>query len=74
MKDQSRLRHIAKAITWRIIASGTTFLLALFFFDDHPNALENATGIALAESVLKMIFYYLHERVWYKTRFGIVKN
>ncbi|MEQ9402530.1 MAG: DUF2061 domain-containing protein [Cyclobacteriaceae bacterium] len=74
MKDSSRLRHIAKAITWRIIASATTFLLALFFFKDHPNALENATGIAVAESVLKMFFYYLHERIWYKTRFGIVKK
>ncbi len=74
MKDQSRLRHIAKAITWRVIASGTTFLLALIFFQDHPQALENATGIAVAESALKMIFYYLHERAWYKFRFGLVKK
>ena len=28
----SRVRHIAKSITWRIIASGTTFSLALIYF------------------------------------------
>lgn len=74
MKFTSKHRHIAKTITWRIIASGTTFFLALFFFKDHPNAMENATGIAITESILKMIFYYFHERAWYKSRFGIAKE
>jgi uncharacterized membrane protein len=73
MKDKSKIRHIAKAITWRFIASLTTFLLALFFFQDHPNALKNATGVAVAESALKMILYYLHERAWYKSNFGVNK-
>ncbi|WP_421764117.1 DUF2061 domain-containing protein [Ekhidna sp.] len=67
----SQKRHIAKTITWRVIASATTFVLALVFFQDHPNAMENATGIAIAESILKMLFYYLHERAWYKSKFGI---
>jgi len=70
----SRKRHIAKTITWRVIASGTTFLLAIFFFKDDPNATEKATGIAIAESILKMIFYYFHERAWYKSNFGLPKR
>ena len=71
IKLNTRARHIAKTITWRIIASVTTFLLALFFFKDHPNAMENATGVAIAESILKMFLYYFHERAWYKSRFGL---
>ena len=72
MKSEvSRKRHIIKTITWRIIASGTTFLLALFFFHDDAKAVEKATGIAAAESAIKMVFYYFHERVWYNSNFGI---
>lgn len=71
MKDVSKKRHIAKTITWRVIASLTTFTLALLFFRDDPNATEKATGIAIIESILKMILYYFHERAWYKSNFGL---
>jgi len=59
-------RHIAKTISWRIIASITTFLLALLFFNGDPNASEKALGVAMIESVVKMLFYYGHERLWYR--------
>ena len=55
----SRKRHIVKTITWRIIASVTTFLLAWLFFQDDAKAVEKATGIAIAESAIKMVFYYI---------------
>ena len=74
MGKVTRKRHIAKTITWRIIASGTTFILAMLFFKDDPNAATKATGIAVAESVLKMVLYYFHERFWYKSNFGIDDN
>ncbi len=67
----SRKRHIAKTITWRIVATGTTFLLTLFFFRDDPNATEKASWVAVAEASLKMIFYYYHERVWYNAKMKI---
>ena len=66
-----RLRHIAKAITWRILASGTTFLLALAFFSAHEDAMEKATFVALIESVLKLLFYYGHEEAWYRINLGL---
>ena len=69
--DISKKRHIAKTLTWRVIASATTFVLAMLFFKDDPNATEKATGVAIAESVLKMVFYYYHERIWYKSNWGI---
>ena len=63
---KSRIRHLAKAVTWRIIASGTTFFLAWFFFQDDAKAVQKATSVAVAESVLKMALYYFHERAWYR--------
>lgn len=71
MKDISQKRHLAKTITWRVIASFTTFVIALIFFRDDPLATEKATGVALTESVIKMGLYYFHERLWYKSNFGL---
>lgn len=59
--------HIYKTITWRILASLTTFILSYLFFKEDKNAIEKATGIALLEAFFKMIFYYLHERIWYRS-------
>ncbi len=72
--DISKKRHIAKTITWRVIASLTTFLLALIFFREDPEAAQKATWVAITESGLKMIFYYLHERAWYKSNFGLTSR
>lgn len=55
-------RHIAKTITWRVIATTTTFTLAWLFTDD----LEVAAAIGGTEAILKMVLYYLHERAWFK--------
>ena len=60
----SRKRHIAKTVTWRIIASGTTFVVAYLM----GVKVEVAGTIALVESAVKMVLYYYHERAWF--RFG----
>jgi uncharacterized membrane protein len=70
----SRIRHIAKSITWRIIASATTFALAMFFFGDDPEATKKATWVALSETFLKMFLYYFHERAWFKVNIGLDKR
>lgn len=74
MAEVSRRRHIAKTITWRIIASATTFILAWFFFQDDPHVAEKATSIAIAETIIKMLLYYFHERAWYKFKFGVIRR
>lgn len=71
MKNFSQKRHLAKTITWRVIASLTTFVVALIFFSEDPLATQKATGVALTESVIKMGLYYFHERFWYKSNFGL---
>ena len=41
------------------------------FFNDDEKAIEKASGVAVAEFFLKMVLYYLHERIWYKSNFGL---
>ncbi len=72
--NQSRKRHIAKTITWRIVASATTFLLAYFFFREDKAAISKASGVAIAEAAIKMVMYYFHERAWYRSDFGLDKS
>ena len=58
----SRKRHIAKTLTWRVIASATTFSFVYFVFGD----IKAASGIMVMESLLKMVLYYFHERAWFR--------
>jgi uncharacterized membrane protein len=61
-----RTRALVKTITWRIIASVTTFVVAWYVFSSlgTDSAVEAASIVAVIECVLKLVIYYLHERVW----------
>lgn len=69
MLEISRKRHIFKTITWRIIATTTTILLAWIISDDYTIGLK----VGFLEFFTKMLLYYFHERVWYKFKFGVTK-
>ena len=63
-------RHLAKAVTWRIVASTITALIA-FAFGLPAKAIG---AVFFVDLVLKFVLYYYHERLWYKyIRYG-VKN
>ncbi len=68
--DNSYKRHIAKSVTWRIIGTIDTILLAWLITGDPLTGLQ----IGLAEVITKMFLYFLHERAWFKIRAGITKN
>ena len=71
MEKVSKARHLAKAITWRIIASITTALIA-WFFGLPPKAVG---AVFLADLIIKFGLYYGHERLWYKhIKFGVRKD
>ena len=61
MSDNSRKRHIAKAITWRIIGTIDTTLLSWFISGDPMIGLK----VGLSEVVTKLVLYYFHERLWF---------
>lgn len=58
----SKRRHLAKAISWRIIASVTTAIIALLF----GLPLQTVSIIFIVDLIIKFVLYYAHERVWYK--------
>ena len=67
---ESRKRHIAKTLTWRVIGTMDTMLLAWLISGNVLMGLK----IGGIEVVTKMVLYYLHERAWYKINFGLIER
>jgi len=65
MYEESK-RSGLKAISWRIIATSTGMLLVYFF----TGQLETMAEFGISDVVLKLLFYFLHERAWNKTEYG----
>jgi uncharacterized membrane protein len=63
-------RHMAKTITWRIIASFSTFLISWAI----TGKIGYGLAIGISGAIIKIVLYYLHERIWYKFKFGIVEK
>lgn len=63
-------RHIAKAITWRIIASLTTGIIAWVM----TGKMELGMSIGALDVIIKLVLYYFHERAWYHSTFGVVHS
>ncbi|MFW9966696.1 MAG: DUF2061 domain-containing protein [Candidatus Thorarchaeota archaeon] len=61
-------RAAAKTLTWRTLATATTFGVALIF----TGSVEISFGIGVFEAMLKMLFYYFHEKAW--DRVGILSD
>jgi uncharacterized membrane protein len=56
-------RHVAKSLTWRLVGTTDTMLLSWFISGDFSVGLK----IGAFELLTKMIIYYFHERLWFKS-------
>ena len=65
----TKKRHIAKALTWRIVGSILTSI-TIYVVSGNLNV---SVGAGIADSVIKIFAYYFHERLWYKTKWGVNK-
>jgi len=65
----SRKRHLAKAFTYRITGSIVTALIAWFLTEN----VKMGGIIGIVEFFAKIFFYYIHERLWYKCKWGVKK-
>ncbi len=63
---ESRTRSLLKGITWRILATLTTVIIAWFIIGDVSAALQ----IGFIEVFAKIAIYYLHERAWIRIKIG----
>ena len=76
MNKESKLRSFLKALSWRVLATGTTFILAYTIFSNSEcdDVLEKSTMVAALEAGIKLVIYYLHERAWQVGQRGSVRK
>lgn len=60
MKTPSHKRHLLKALTWRIVGTVDTIILATLVTGMPLTGLK----IGVTEVLTKMLLYYFHERIW----------
>ncbi len=71
MKNVEKKRHLAKTLTWRVLATSDTFLIAWVITGE----INWAGAIAGIEVFTKIILYYVHERAWYRySKFGVTSK
>ena len=68
-------RSLAKAVSWRIIASLTTFLITFVIFRQrisgpYKQILEASTLVLIFDVIIKIVIYYFHERLWTNINWG----
>jgi len=65
MNDRHR-RSIAKAVSWRIMATFITSALVFIFTGLWTISL----AVGFTEFLIKSLVFYIHERIWFKIRWG----
>jgi adenylylsulfate kinase len=66
MYRETHARSVAKAVSWRVMGTVATSLIV--FAVTRRLVLSLAVGVF--EFVSKIVFFWLHERVWDRLRFG----
>jgi uncharacterized membrane protein len=65
---ETRRRSIAKSLSWRVLAGIITACVALAMTGEMKFAAE----IGVIDTTVKLLIYFLHERVWNKIDYGRV--
>jgi uncharacterized membrane protein len=75
--ESSQVRHIIKTISWRFVGAIDTIMLVFLVFYFTTGTIKQAPEVAISmfsiEIVTKMVLYYIHERIWITSNWGIVK-
>lgn len=71
----SPTRSVFKAISWRFVASGSTFIISFVIFTQATStAFKDVLGavsiITLIDMITKLFLYYFHERLWTNILWG----
>ena len=75
--ELSKRRHLLKAFTWNVLAMTTTFVVLTYlppYFGFEPIDKSSVGWLVILDRVAKLIFYYLHERLWFSSNLGISKT
>ena len=63
MPKDKRYRSFVKGISWRIVGTIDTMIISYFYTRDLLSALQ----IGMTEVLTKIVLYYVHERIYFKT-------
>jgi adenylylsulfate kinase len=63
---ETRTRSIAKAMSYRVLGSASTAVIV--FVISHN--VSWSVGAGLADGVVKVVMYFIHERIWDHINFG----
>lgn len=63
----ANIRHLIKPFTWRLIALVDTLLLSIIIFNNYSKAIN----FTFMEILTKITLYYIHDKLWYRTKYGI---
>lgn len=58
--QESNIRSVIKGISWRIVGTFDTIIIATLWTGDYSKALK----IGFTEVITKIILFYFHERIW----------
>lgn len=64
--SESKVRSLAKAISWRITGTLDTFFISWLI----TGTAKIAGTIALTEICTKILIYWVHERIWVRINWG----
>jgi len=67
---ETHSRTVLKTVSWRIVATLTTGIIVYIFTKEILLSL----GVIGVEGLTKILFYYLHERVWNMVTWGKTKH
>lgn len=68
--NDTPVRSLAKAISWRVTGTIDTFLISWLI----TGQILLASGIALTEILTKIFLFWVHERVWCRIKWGTNKT
>lgn len=63
MSKDKRYRSFLKGISWRIVGTIDTMIISFYYTGNPLSALQ----IGMTEVLTKIVLYYVHERIYFKT-------
>jgi len=67
---ESQLRSILKAVTYRITGTFTTATITFLV----TGQLHTALAVGMVEPFVKIVIYYVHERLWQHVPVGTIRR
>lgn len=67
---ETRWRSLAKALSWRFIATFITSAIVWIMTGEG----KFAATVGLIDTSVKLLVYFFHERIWIKIPFGQIKK